>query len=158
MPYLLDVNMLIALLDENHIHHRRATKWFLAEGQNNWLSSPTTQNGAIRVMSGSKYGPTSFSPASVVEQLRTLMEETVHTFVADDATLLDPESIDHANLRQTKQITDTYLLALAASHQAHLATLDDRLRTDAVWGGTDHLRVIPTIPKPPQPDPSPSND
>lgn len=158
MPYLPDVNILIALLDENHIHHRRATRWFLAEAQNDWLSSPTTQNGVIRVMSGSKYGPTSFPPAAVMEQLRTLMEETAHTFVADDATLLDPRSIDQAGLRHSKQITDTYLLTLAVSHRAHLATMDDRLRTDAVLGGTDHLHVIPKIRETPQPDPAPSTE
>lgn len=152
MPYLLDVNVLIALLDENHVHHKRATRWFLAEAQNGWLSSPTTQNGAIRVMSGPKYGPTSFPPTAVVEQLRILMEETVHTFVADDATLLDPEFIDHARLRHSKQITDTYLLGLAVSHRSQLATMDGRLRTDAVAGGADHLHVIRKVRETPQTD------
>lgn len=52
MPYLLDVNVLIALLDRNHVHHARAMSWFVDHAQSDWLICPTVENGAIRIMSG----------------------------------------------------------------------------------------------------------
>jgi hypothetical protein len=36
--YLLDVNVLIALIDANHVHHDRAHKWFAAEGAHAWAT------------------------------------------------------------------------------------------------------------------------
>jgi uncharacterized protein len=143
MPYLLDVNVLIALLDANHVHHDRAMSWFHAGPQNDWLSCPTTQNGTIRVMSGSRYSPTAFSPAAVAERLQLLMDETVHRFIADDISLLDAGRLDQNGLRRRSQITDAYLLALAVSNGAHLATMDDRLSASLVTDGNDHLHRIP---------------
>jgi hypothetical protein len=42
----------------------------------------------------------------------------------------------------TGQITDSYLLALAASKDGMLATLDRRLSTLAVQDGAKSLRII----------------
>lgn len=42
------------------------------------------------------------------------------------------------------QVTDTYLLALARKHGGQLATLDKRLATSAVHGGTKCLCIIAT--------------
>jgi toxin-antitoxin system PIN domain toxin len=143
MPHLLDVNVLIALLDANHVHHARATRWFLDEAQGDWLSCPITQNGAIRIMSGSRYGPTSFTPSAVVDQLQFLMTETSHRFVADDVSLLDDGRIDRTSLTQSSQVTDIYLLALAVQNNALLATMDHRLRSDGIVSGHAGLRLIP---------------
>ncbi|MBA3276721.1 MAG: VapC toxin family PIN domain ribonuclease [Chloroflexia bacterium] len=143
MTYLLDVNILIALLDGNHLHHVRAMRWFLANARLDWLTCPTSQNGAVRIMSGSHYGPTSFTPSSVAERLQSLMDETVHRFVADDVSLLDTARIDGYGLKASSQVTDTYLLALAVAKDAVLATMDHRLVTSAVRSGADHLLQIP---------------
>lgn len=48
---LLDVNVLIALLDEAHIHHMLAAAWLERELQHGWASCPITQNGCVRIMS-----------------------------------------------------------------------------------------------------------
>lgn len=55
---LLDVNVVIALIDPSHVHHDRAHAWFGATGKEDWLSCPTTQNGAVRIVSHPRYSNT----------------------------------------------------------------------------------------------------
>ncbi len=42
-----------------------------------------------------------------------------------------------------RQITDVYLLGLAAHHGGKLATFDRRIPVSAVYGGADALTVVP---------------
>ena len=55
MRALLDVNVLIALLDAAHVHHRLATAWLARELKFGWASCPITQLGCIRIMSQPAY-------------------------------------------------------------------------------------------------------
>ena len=55
MRALLDVNVLIALHDQQHVHHRLAAHWFAQHAAQGWASCPLTQNGAVRVMSQPAY-------------------------------------------------------------------------------------------------------
>ena len=41
---LLDVNVLIALIDPQHVHHERSHRWFQAHGGHGWATCPLTQN------------------------------------------------------------------------------------------------------------------
>jgi hypothetical protein len=65
-----------------------------------------------------------------------------HVFWPDDITMLDPQKLDATRLLSSRQVTDSYLLALAQAHGGELATLDRRLVTDAVMGGAQALHVI----------------
>ena len=53
MRGLLDVNVLIALFDQDHSLHERARDWFAANVRRGWASCPITQNGCVRIMSPS---------------------------------------------------------------------------------------------------------
>ena len=55
MRALLDVNVLIALLDQAHPHHETALSWLKANIKHGWASCPITQNGCIRIMSQASY-------------------------------------------------------------------------------------------------------
>jgi predicted nucleic acid-binding protein len=55
MRALLDVNVLIALLDADHIHHMRARDWFEANIALGWASCAISQNGCIRILSSAGY-------------------------------------------------------------------------------------------------------
>ena len=55
MRSLLDVNVLIALLDADHISHTAATAWLSEHGRRGWASCPITQNGCVRIMSHPGY-------------------------------------------------------------------------------------------------------
>ena len=50
MRALLDVNVLIALHDSNHIHHAEAARWLQTHAEQGWASCPLTQNGYLRIM------------------------------------------------------------------------------------------------------------
>jgi len=41
--YLLDVNVMIAIIDAQHVDHLRAKGWFESTGNLHWLSCPLTQ-------------------------------------------------------------------------------------------------------------------
>ena len=68
MRALLDVNLLIALLDAGHIHHRLATGWLASEIASGWASCPITQNGCLRILSQPAY-PGARPVAAVAQRL-----------------------------------------------------------------------------------------
>ena len=55
MRALLDINVLIALHDRDHVHHSHATSWLAANIKHGWASCPLTQNGCLRIMSQDGY-------------------------------------------------------------------------------------------------------
>jgi uncharacterized protein len=48
---LLDVNVLVALFDPDHVHHDLAHDWFADQRAAGWATCPLTENGLIRVLS-----------------------------------------------------------------------------------------------------------
>jgi toxin-antitoxin system PIN domain toxin len=140
--FLLDVNVLIALVDSDHVHHDPAHTWFVTLADAEWLTCPITQNGAIRVVTGPKYvnGPVRFADA--VESLRTVLVKGSHVFVPDEISLLDSSHVDITRLTSAAQITDTYLLALSSSHSATFVTFDKRMITSAVASSTVSILTL----------------
>ena len=51
MPNLLDVNVLVALFGERHIHNKLAHDWLEKNLKHGWASCPITDNGLIRILS-----------------------------------------------------------------------------------------------------------
>jgi len=130
--YLLDINVLIALIDPMHTHRDIASVWFDEEGRRNWLTCPLVENGVVRIVGRPNYPNPQGSIAAVIERLRSLSVIGNHQFVPDDLSLWDKAMFDVAAFHGPNQITDTYLLALAAHHDAALATFDRHIVTDAV--------------------------
>lgn len=139
--HLLDVNVVIALIDPQHLHHDRAHEWFARRGTETWHTSPTVQNGVVRVVSNPKYSNTQPAPV-VLASLASLTAREEHVFLADSVSLLD-SSVHTERLLASAQVTDTYLLHLAASNDAMLATFDTRIVTSAVPSGAAVVLQIP---------------
>jgi uncharacterized protein len=140
---LLDVNVLIALLDTDHIHHARAGAWLGAHIAAGWASCAITQNGCVRIMSQPGY-PNSLPSARVAQRLREATETAHHRFVPCDATLFDRQRFDTDQLLGHRQVTDAYLLGLAVSHGLRFVTFDAGLSTTRIVLGADaeHLVVL----------------
>lgn len=142
MRALLDVNVLIALLDGSHIHHRLATDWLERHIDAGWASSPITQNGCIRIMSQQSY-PNSVPVAQVAERLTEATQHPSHQFWADTVSLLQPDSIVWNKVLSSRHVTDAYLLALANQQGGRFVTLDRGVPLAAVSDALSaHLVVI----------------
>ncbi|GAC1335352.1 MAG: DNA-binding protein [Beijerinckiaceae bacterium] len=142
MTFLLDVNVLIALIDPAHVSHDAAHVWFARECRNGWATCPITENGVIRVVGHPNYPNTPGSPAivaDIVRQLRTLPQ---HVFWPDKISLVDEMYTDVSEILTPRQVTDSYLLALAVAHSGKLATLDRRLSVRATVRGKEALHLI----------------
>ena len=136
---LLDVNVLIALLDVDHLHHRRASDWLADNLSAGWASCAITQNGCIRIMSQPAY-PNALPTARVAERLRAAASTAHHRFIGGALSLLDPECFDSERLLGHRAVTDAYLLGLAVQNDLRLVTFDGALPLQAVRGATpQHL-------------------
>jgi toxin-antitoxin system PIN domain toxin len=140
--YLLDVNVLIALIDPAHVQHDRAHNWFAATGQHAWATCPLTQNGVLRIVGSTRYPSSPGNPAAVASILSALLALAGHEFWPDSVTLLDPALVDPARLLDSAQVTDSYLLALASAHGGAFATFGRRLVAGAVHNGAQALHLI----------------
>ena len=142
MTYLLDVNVLIALIDPGHVAHDAAHAWFETSGHEDWATCPMTENGVMRIVGHPKYPNTPGSPAAVAGIVAGLRDLPGHHFWMDDLSLVASDLIDPARILTSAQVTDTYLLALAKAHGGKLATFDRRLSSAAVKGGKSALYII----------------
>ncbi len=139
---LLDVNVLLALLDSDHVDHHRAAGWLDQEIAPGWASCPVTENGFVRVISQPRY-PSPISSSQAIELLSRACDSVHHAFWACDVSVLDARVINRDRLHGPRQVTDAYLLALAVSNGGRLVTFDRSLPLVAVHGATkDHLTVL----------------
>jgi len=65
--YLLDVNVLIALIDPAHVQHDTAHVWFASTGSHSWATCPLTENGVLRIVGhGGAANPVMTSPGGTM--------------------------------------------------------------------------------------------
>jgi toxin-antitoxin system PIN domain toxin len=140
--FLLDVNVLIALVDPAHVQHEQAHDWFARVGQRAFATCPITENGLLRIVGHPKYPNSPGSPGAVLALLNGLRALPGHAFWPDKISIADDQLFDATRLSGHAQVTDSYLLALARAHGGRLASLDKRLVVDAVVGGRKALELI----------------
>lgn len=142
MTFLLDVNVLIALFDPDHLHHDPAHRWLSSIEHAVWATCPLTENGFARILGNPNYPDSPGSPAAAMGKLNAFATSSNHVFWPDDISLLSNNLIDPTAPYSSKQLTDIYLLALAKSRNAKFATFDKRINTSAVFDGLDALYLI----------------
>ena len=142
MRALLDVNVLVALLDGGHLHHRTATAWLASHERAGWASCPLTQNGCIRILSLTSY-PNPQPPAAVAQRLAQALAGVHHEFWPDSLSLLEPRRLAWEHVLGSRQVTDAYLLALAVHCGGRLVTFDRGISVAAVPGASKrHLVTL----------------
>ena len=140
---LLDVNVLLALLDRDHVDHERAHAWLDANVAAGWASCPITENGFVRVIAQPRY-PSPVSPAEAIALLDRARKTELHEFWPCDVSVLDQAVIDPARVHSPRQVTDAYLLALAVARGGSFVTFDRAITPNAVRGAVEaHLVVVP---------------
>jgi toxin-antitoxin system PIN domain toxin len=141
---LLDVNVLVALAWPSHIHHGKAHEWFSQNASEGWATCPITQSGFVRVSSNPAIIDEAVSPAEAISLLEKMTSHENHIFWADSIELVRSEDIPIMMLAGHRQVTDAYLLGLAAVNNGRLVTLDrgvaSLLKTGSALG--DHVEVI----------------
>jgi len=115
---LLDANVLIALLVNDHVHHSSAETWFLGV-TDGFATCPMTQGSLIRLLV--REGQTAEAARFL---LRGLAVDERHEFWPDDVTYAD---VPTAGIIGHRQVTDAYLAQLARSRASRLATFDQAL-------------------------------
>ena len=123
MSFLLDVNVLMALLWENHEHHQIARPWLRRAAT--FATCPVSQLGFARVSSHPLLGY-GMSPNQAFGVLRQFLSDSRHRFVPDDLSCQD-RVLRTDLMPGPNYITDYYLIALAWQHGLTLATLDEPL-------------------------------
>ncbi len=125
---LLDVNLLIACVVENHVDHRRAKKFLFSLDR--FYTTPTTQGGFLRFMTRpwkdekKVEQPPRMTVAEALETLRGVISSPAHVFLPDD------EPFTNVSLRSMsghRQWTDAYLMQLARKNGLRFATLERKL-------------------------------
>jgi len=146
-PALVDVNLLVALFDPDHIHHEPAHDWFADNRARGWATCPVTENGFVRVLTNPAYGATIARAAQIITRLRTFCASRHHQFWPDQISLCDQSLFDAALVGGHRQLTDVYLLGLAQKRGGRLATFDRTIPVKAVVGASaDTLEVIALAP------------
>ncbi|MFN0073582.1 MAG: TA system VapC family ribonuclease toxin [Chloroflexota bacterium] len=140
--YLLDVNVLIAMSDPAHVHHEAAQRWFSVAGAQAWATCPMTENGFTRIISHPRYPNCPGDASVVLGMLRRFCNQPGHAFWPDDVSLRD--ALVDKVLMTHGQVTDLYLLALAARHGGKLATFDRRITASPIPGASDAILLIPS--------------
>lgn len=118
---LLDVNALVALAWDSHVHHARMRTWLTANGTAGWATCPITESGFVRVSSNPKALPSAISVNAARGVLSALRAHPGHRFLTDDVSVSDS---DVPAIVGYRQVTDAHLLTLARRHGVRLVTFD----------------------------------
>jgi toxin-antitoxin system PIN domain toxin len=124
--YLVDVNVLIALADEDHVHHNLATQWLDSIGNRHWGPCAFSQAGFLRIKANPALSQYSIKDAGKV--LRDLSRHASYRFwpISDDWVTLTAPFLDRVFGHQ--QVTDAYLLGLAIKGGGILVTFDQAVK------------------------------
>ncbi len=123
MKYLLDVNALVALGHIHHEFHERIVAWLRAEKFPPLATCAITELGFVRILSqAAAYGFTVAQARSLLLQLKKASTPPFE-FIGDDHNI---SRLPHW-AKSAVQTTDGHLAALAADHEAVLATFDKKI-------------------------------
>jgi toxin-antitoxin system PIN domain toxin len=136
---LLDVNALVALAWDAHVHHLAIRGWFAASASTGWATSPVTESGFVRVSSNRAVLPVAISTADARAVLAALRRAGSHRFLSDDVSMVDADVPAVAGHRQ---VTDAHLLTLARRHGVRVVTFDAGL---AALGGDRDVELLTSL-------------
>lgn len=122
--HLLDLNVLIALMESEHRHYRKAQEWFNASGKTGWGICPLTEAGFVRVTTNPQYRPAPRSMGQSRAALEMLREYPGYSYweMCESWEMLTAPFA--ARLSGHQQVTDAYLLGMAIKQNGVFVTFD----------------------------------
>ncbi len=138
--FLLDLNLLIALVDPDHVHHPQAFAFFNHAKKVGWATCPLTENGFLRILGSSSYPKGPGSPQLTRRLLEQLCSQPGHQFWPDSISLCHSKL--YPKLPPSKHLTDYYLLALAIKNHSSLATFDRAINPSHLIGGANAYHLL----------------
>jgi uncharacterized protein len=136
---LLDVNALVALAWDSHVHHAAMRAWFSANSSAGWATCPITESGFVRVSSNPIVLPSAIGVDAARGVLSTLRAHPNHRFLSDDVSMSDRDLPPIAGYRQ---VTDVHLLTLARRRGVRLVTFDSSI---IAMGGEDDVEILTAL-------------
>lgn len=133
---LLDVNALVALAWDTHVHHEAVAAWF-DRRSGPWATCPVTEAGFVRISSNPKILSGALGVDEARDVLRDLRAVGEHRFLVNDVSLVDadaPPIVGH------RQVTDAVLLTVARRAGVTLVTFDAALAKLAGGRGVELLQ------------------
>jgi toxin-antitoxin system PIN domain toxin len=137
LPYLLDINVWLALTWDVHPHHTRATKWFgsLEAARVRFLFCRFTMLGFLRLLTNRQVmGESTITVGEAVALYDRWLEDPRVELAPERQGVemaLRQSLAEFAKLNATKAVADCYLVAFAAAYDATLVTLDRDLAVAA---------------------------
>lgn len=122
--HLLDINVVLALLDQRHVHHAAAEVWFDSPGLR-WSLCAFTEAGILRFFTRPKTGGLSMEQATaMLDRLKRMPGYSFQPISAEWRALTEPFA---KRIHGHNQVMDAYLLGLAVREGLVLTTFDKAL-------------------------------
>jgi uncharacterized protein len=121
LTWLLDANVLIALSAPDHMEHKRAKCWFFSEPSRKFASCPITQGALLRFQLRFGRDITALDAWGLLTRVCALPN---HEFWPDN---LSYDQVVPTGILGHRQVTDSYLVALAKKRNSKLATMNEGL-------------------------------
>lgn len=135
---LIDVDALVALVWDSHVHHAAMRRWFDTRHRDGWATCPITEAGFVRVSSNPRVLPAPVGVEAARQVLVALRGRGRHRFLINDVSLVDP---DVPTMSGHRQVTDAVLVAVARRHGLPLVTFDAGVRALAGGDGVELLTL-----------------
>ncbi len=147
--YLPDVNVLLAWVDPGHLGRSVVKTWLSRNKDVKIAFCAHTENGFIRVLSGTRYPNIQLRPADACRLLADLQQSLGRRLVRwpESLSLTDHSVFDLQSLLGANQVTDAFLLGLAHKHHARVVTMDRGMPRQAIRGATASMVEVLDISK-----------
>jgi toxin-antitoxin system PIN domain toxin len=117
--WLLDGNVLVALLISTHPHHRRAERWLISQKKCHFATCAVTEGTLLRLHMQLALDASAQAAWSALASVRS---HPRHLYWEDGFSYSE---ISPTRLTGHRQVTDAWLAELAQRRKGRVATLDD---------------------------------
>lgn len=140
--YLLDVNVLLALVWPRLESHAAAHEWFARSGSRAWATNILTQLGVLRLLSNPAVTQGAVAATRARDLLREMTRHPGHEFWAYDRDWAAGLDFMAQRIQGHRQWTDALLVWHAMKMDGVLVTFDSGLKEMATPPLRSHLLVL----------------